>query len=96
MDRAADFICGSVGTAASKDLGNLADTLAALAIRGALVTIDAMGCQTMIAQTIVDRPAADLLAVKDNWPAPLPLQEWRDAADHTHRSKSRHASPSGS
>ena len=39
-----------------------------LAIRGALVTIDAMGCQTKIAQTILDRQADYLLAVKDNWP----------------------------
>lgn len=40
-----------------------------LAIRGALVTIDAMGCQTRIAQKIVDRQADYLLAVKDNWPS---------------------------
>ena len=39
-----------------------------LAIRGALVTIDAMGCQTRIAQKILDRDADYLLAVKDNWP----------------------------
>lgn len=39
-----------------------------LAIRGALVTIDAMGCQTKIAQKILDRQADYLLAVKDNWP----------------------------
>ncbi len=40
-----------------------------LAIRGALVTIDAMGCQTKIAQTILDQGADYLLAVKQNWPA---------------------------
>ena len=39
-----------------------------LAIQGALVTIDAMGCQTKIAQAIIDRQADDLLAVKNNWP----------------------------
>lgn len=39
-----------------------------LAIRGALVTIDAMGCQTRIAQKILDKDADYLLAVKDNWP----------------------------
>jgi predicted transposase YbfD/YdcC len=39
-----------------------------LAIRGALVTIDAMGCQTKIAQKILDKEADYLLAVKDNWP----------------------------
>ena len=40
-----------------------------LAIRGALVTIDAMGCQTRIAQKILDKEADYLLAMKDNWPA---------------------------
>ena len=39
-----------------------------LAIRGALVTIDAMGCQTKIAQKILDKDADYLLAVKENWP----------------------------
>ncbi|MGA8044125.1 MAG: ISAs1 family transposase [Terracidiphilus sp.] len=39
-----------------------------LAIRGALVTIDAMGCQTKIAQKILDKEADYLLAVKENWP----------------------------
>ncbi len=39
-----------------------------LAIRGALVTIDAMGCQTKIAQKVLDREADYLLAVKENWP----------------------------
>lgn len=39
-----------------------------LALTGALVTIDAMGCQTKIAQKILDKGADYLLAVKDNWP----------------------------
>ncbi len=37
-----------------------------LHLTGALVTIDAMGCQTKIAQTILDRGADYLLALKDN------------------------------
>ena len=37
-----------------------------LALSGALVTIDAMGCQTKIAQVILDRGGHYLLAVKDN------------------------------
>jgi len=37
-----------------------------LALAGALVTIDAMGCQTRIAQAILDRGGDYLLAVKDN------------------------------
>jgi len=39
-----------------------------LALTGALVTIDAMGCQTKIAQKIIDKGGDYLLAVKDNWP----------------------------
>ena len=39
-----------------------------LAICGALVTIDAIGCQTKIAQKVLDREADYLLAVKENWP----------------------------
>ena len=37
-----------------------------LHLTGALVSIDAMGCQTKIAQTILDRGADYLLALKDN------------------------------
>ena len=37
-----------------------------LALTGALVTMDAMGCQTRIAQAILDRGGDYLLAVKDN------------------------------
>jgi predicted transposase YbfD/YdcC len=40
-----------------------------LALTGALVTIDAMGCQTKIAQAILDRGGDYLLAVKDNQPS---------------------------
>lgn len=39
-----------------------------LHLTGALVTIDAMGTQTAIAQTILDKGADYLLALKDNWP----------------------------
>ena len=40
-----------------------------LALAGALVTIDAMGTQTRIAQAILDRGGDYLLAVKDNQPS---------------------------
>ena len=40
-----------------------------LALTGALVTIDAMGTQTKIAQTILDHGGDYLLAVKDNRPS---------------------------
>jgi predicted transposase YbfD/YdcC len=40
-----------------------------LALTGALVTIDAIGCQTKIAAAIIHKGADYLLAVKANWPA---------------------------
>lgn len=40
-----------------------------LELRGALVTIDAMGTQKEIAQTILDAGADYVLALKENWPA---------------------------
>ncbi|SFF79784.1 Transposase DDE domain-containing protein [Novosphingobium sp. CF614] len=40
-----------------------------LALIGALVTIDAMGCQTRIARKIIDRGGDYLLAIKDNQPS---------------------------
>ena len=40
-----------------------------LALEGALVTIDAMGCQRDIAEKIVERGADYLLTVKENQPA---------------------------
>jgi predicted transposase YbfD/YdcC len=39
-----------------------------LALTGALVTLDAMGCQTRIAEAIRARGADYLIAVKANWP----------------------------
>jgi predicted transposase YbfD/YdcC len=40
-----------------------------LQLAGALVTIDAIGCQTRIAQAILAKDANYLLAVKANWPS---------------------------
>jgi predicted transposase YbfD/YdcC len=37
-----------------------------LDLRGALVTLDAMGCQTAIATTIIDKGGDYLLAIKNN------------------------------
>ena len=54
--------------AKSNEITSIPLLLDRLAIRGALVTIDAMGCQTKIAQKILDKEADYLLAVKDNWP----------------------------
>lgn len=50
-----------------------------LVIEGCLVTIDAMGCQTRIAQTIVEGRADYLLAVKQS--QPVLLDDIREAFD---------------
>lgn len=52
----------------SNEITAIPRLLERLALNGALVTIDAMGCQTEIAQTILERGADYLLAVKENWP----------------------------
>lgn len=52
----------------SNEITAIPELLQVLAIRGATVTIDAMGCQTEIAKTIIDGGAHYLLAVKDNQP----------------------------
>lgn len=45
------------------------EVLAVLDLRGATVTLDAMGCQTAIAETIVRGGGAYILPAKDNQPA---------------------------
>lgn len=50
----------------TNEITAIPELLKQLAITGAIVTIDAMGCQKEIAQTIVDQGADYLLAVKDN------------------------------
>lgn len=55
----------SVGTK-SNEIIAIPLLLGRLHLTGALVTIDAMGCQTKIAQTVIDRGADYLLALKDN------------------------------
>jgi predicted transposase YbfD/YdcC len=50
----------------SNEITAIPKLLAMLEIAGSLVTIDAMGCQTEIAQTIIDAGADYVLAVKDN------------------------------
>jgi predicted transposase YbfD/YdcC len=50
----------------SNELIAIPHLLAMLAIEGAIVTIDAMGCQRDIAQAIVDQKADDVLALKGN------------------------------
>ena len=53
----------------SNEINAIPLLLARLELEGALVTIDAMGCQTEIAKAIRAKGADYLLALKDNWPA---------------------------
>jgi predicted transposase YbfD/YdcC len=52
----------------SNEITAIPKLLEMLDISGSLVTIDAMGCQTKIAQKIVDQKANYVLAAKDNQP----------------------------
>lgn len=52
----------------SNEITAIPKLLRMLEISGCLVTIDAMGCQTEIAQTIIDQKADYVLAVKANQP----------------------------
>lgn len=55
-------------TAKSNELSAIRELLRFLELRGALVSIDALGCQTDVAARIVERGGDYLLAVKDNQP----------------------------
>jgi predicted transposase YbfD/YdcC len=66
------LILGQVSTKdKSNEITAIPRLLEILEISGCIVTIDAMGCQKKIAQTIVDKDAAYILAVKDNQPSLL-------------------------
>ena len=52
--------------AKSNEISALPELLRVLALEGCIVTIDALGCQTEIADTIVQRGADYVLAVKEN------------------------------
>ena len=61
------LVVGQVATAAkSNEITAIPALLRLLALEGATVTIDAMGCQTAIASQIVDQGADYVLALKDN------------------------------
>jgi predicted transposase YbfD/YdcC len=53
----------------SNEITAIPALLERLELTGALVTIDAIGCQTEIAEAVRERGADYLLALKDNWPA---------------------------
>lgn len=52
----------------SNEITAIPRLLAMIDIQGAVVSIDAMGCQTAIAEQIIDQKGDYLLAVKDNQP----------------------------
>lgn len=52
----------------SNEITAIPDLLALLDLQGAVVSIDAMGCQKAIAQTLVEAGADYVLALKDNHP----------------------------
>jgi len=61
------LVVGQVATdAKSNEITAIPMLLRLLALEGATVTIDAMGCQTAIAQQIVEQGADYVLALKDN------------------------------
>jgi predicted transposase YbfD/YdcC len=63
------LVIGQVATdAKSNEITAIPALLRLLALEGATVTIDAMGCQTAIAQQIVEQHADYVLALKDNHP----------------------------
>src|SRR4030095_9629816 len=60
--------CSSAWPSPEHEITAIPLLLERLALTGALVTLDAMGCQTKIAQAIQAKGADYLIAVKDNWP----------------------------
>lgn len=63
------LVLGQIKTAdKSNEITAIPELLKTLDLRGATVTIDAMGCQTEIAKTITDGSGEYLLAVKENQP----------------------------
>ncbi|WP_048672747.1 ISAs1 family transposase, partial [Candidatus Competibacter denitrificans] len=54
--------------AKSNEITAIPDLLALLDLHGAVVSVDALGCQKSIAQTIIDAGANDVLALKENHP----------------------------
>jgi hypothetical protein len=52
----------------SNEITAIPELLKVLDLRGATVTIDAMGCQTKIAETIIDGEGNYVLSVKENQP----------------------------
>ena len=61
------LVLGQVKVAeTSNEIVAIPKLLEMMAIEGAIVTIDAMGCERDIARKIIDRKAHDVLALKGN------------------------------
>ena len=66
----------------SNEINAIPDLLAQLELAGAVVTIDAMGCQKSVAQAIVKQEADYVLALKDNHPTlHEEVASWLDYCD---------------
>jgi predicted transposase YbfD/YdcC len=67
---ASGLVVGQVATdTKSNEITAIPALLRLLALEGAIVTIDAMGCQTAIATQVVEQHAEYVLALKDNHPS---------------------------
>jgi predicted transposase YbfD/YdcC len=83
------LVLGQLKTAdKSNEITAIPELLRSLDLRGAIVTMDAMGCQTEIAKTIVAGGGHYLVAVKENQPALHQdlVTTFAEAADHRRRS----------
>ena len=90
------LVLGQIKTAdKSNEITAIPELLRVIDLRGATVTIDAMGCQTDIAKTIVDGGGNYLLAVKENQPALHKdlVATFVEAANERIRSVDEHARP---
>ena len=90
------LVLGQIKTAdKSNEITAIPELLRVIDLRGATVTIDAMGCQTEIAKTIVGGNGNYLLAVKENQPALHKeiVETFAEAADDRMRSVDERARP---
>lgn len=61
------LVLGQIKTEAkSNEITAIPELIKTLALQGAIITIDAMGCQKKITQTIIDEKADYVIQVKDN------------------------------
>jgi len=79
----------------SNEIEAMPELLRVLELRGATVTIDAMGCQREIAQTIRDGEGHYVLSVKENQPTLYAdiLKTFSEASDERRRSRDELARP---